>query len=77
MTMCTETDVLHCCASQAKQQELVQQEQSLKSIQQAVNQFQVQEDKLQRTVSELQAVQHSTAQRVSPLCTTSLIVACS
>ena len=52
-------------AVQAKQQEWSQQEQSLKSIEQALNQFQVQENKLQRTVSELQALQHTTAQRVS------------
>jgi len=54
-------------AVQVKQQEWCQQEQSLKSIEQALNQFQVQENKLQRTVSELQALQHTTAQRVSSL----------
>ncbi len=52
-----------------KQQEWCQQEQSLKSIEQALNQFQVQENKLQRTVSELQALQQTTAQRVSSLYT--------
>ena len=52
-------------AVQAKQQEWCQQQQSLKSIEQALNQFQVQENKLQRTVSELQALQQTTAQRVS------------
>ncbi len=54
-------------AMQVKQQEWSQQQQSLKSIEQALNQFQVQENKLQRTVSELQALQHTTAQRVSSL----------
>ncbi len=54
-------------AVQVKQQEWCQQEQSLKSIEQALNQFQVQENKLQRTVSELQALQQTTAQRVSSL----------
>ena len=54
-------------AVQAKQQEWCQQQQSLKSIEQALNQFQVQENKLQRSVSELQALQHTTAQRVSSL----------
>lgn len=75
--MYTETKVFLCYASQAKQQELLQQEQSLKSIQQAVNQFQVQEDTLQRSMSELQALQHNTAQRVRPPCTPSLTVTCS
>ncbi|DBA73252.1 hypothetical protein WJX77_012686 [Trebouxia sp. C0004] len=54
-------------AVEAKQQEWCQQEQSVKSIEQALNQFQLQENKLQRTVSELQALQHTTAQRAEQL----------
>jgi len=65
--------MLHGCSKvtrcrfclQSKQQELTQQEQGLKSIEQALSHFQTQESKLQRTVSELQALQQTAVQRVS------------
>lgn len=52
--------------AQAKQRLLSDQEHILWSTHQALNQSQVHESSLQRTVAELQALQQTTALRVTP-----------